>query len=1026
PGINGPFSDNAENIAILPDGLTTINVTSINHQSNSEFFRSNVLPSFANDCDLDNPIAPDDIEYDGMTTLLTARSPVIPCETYHLKLIIADVGDSFFDSAILLRAGSFAAGLVDVSEPGATAESDGLANAPLEGCSDGQLVFNRVDNDVSEDLTVYFNISPTGTAEFGVDYTMETDSFTIPAGQLSDTLIVDIFSDNIPEGTESIILRLTGTCNCDENTTEFFIVDPAPLDMTLPEPTDDCAGTSVDLIPTVNGGEGAYMFDWSSGGQDSIEQIVRLPGDSMIILTVTDACEQSEMDTVLLETPDIQASLSGAYSLCDGPTAMVPIVLSGGTNYTVTIRENGTNDITLTGSSDTIWLEYSSAIDIEILSVSADGCDGVVQGSATVTDSEFTISAIIQEVNCFGGDDGSIEVMVNGNSAGYTFDWDDPDAIGFNPTGLEAGTYTVRITDASGCFSDTSFVINQPSEAVSISPLAIESQTCEVDASISVSISGGQSPYSIFWLDNASVSDSVRTGLEGDIEYTIVVTDGNGCVETASFTPVDSREEVLASISSTGNSLTCTEPSVTLTADMNSQPVMHRWEDEEGNEVGTTSSLMVTNGGEYRLIVTDPATGCFSQDSFIVNESDDILRIATGTDYRLTCDINSLDLEVMAIDFGGTVEYEWFDENGVSLGTGSNLPGITAIGDYTVNAFRPDNGCTATAVASVTEDRDPPMVDLIVGGTLNCRDTTVILNVTIPDTLPYGYAWATGNGQILGADNRESIEAAAVGTYNVRVTNLSNGCFTDLNESVLEDRRVLTPIAGPDQVLPCGGAEFTLSGSSVPNLPGTGYRWLDENDRILAETAEFTPPTRGTYTLEVIHPESFCSTTDVVVVTQEGPVDFSFSIQQPPCVEIGASVRILEVEGGLAPYSYTIDGLPAELDEQGVIVGVPEGSHQLEVFDANGCGLAETLLIFTPAVFIGQADVLTTRLGEAVTLGVQTNRDSLIEFIRWDAPFELSCINCPNPTIEPGASFTATATIIDINGCTITVPQKWI
>ncbi|MEL6142942.1 MAG: choice-of-anchor L domain-containing protein, partial [Bacteroidota bacterium] len=399
PGINGPFSDNAENIAILPDGLTTINVTSINHQSNSEFFRSNVLPSFANDCDLDNPIAPDDIEYDGMTTLLTARSPVIPCETYHLKLIIADVGDSFFDSAILLRAGSFAAGLVDVSEPGATAESDGLANAPLEGCSDGQLVFNRVDNDVSEDLTVYFNISPTGTAEFGVDYTMETDSFTIPAGQLSDTLIVDIFSDNIPEGTESIILRLTGTCNCDENTTEFFIVDPAPLDMTLPEPTDDCAGTSVDLIPTVNGGEGAYMFDWSSGGQDSIEQIVRLPGDSMIILTVTDACEQSEMDTVLLETPDIQASLSGAYSLCDGPTAMVPIVLSGGTNYTVTIRENGTNDITLTGSSDTIWLEYSSAIDIEILSVSADGCDGVVQGSATVTDSEFTISAIIQEVN---------------------------------------------------------------------------------------------------------------------------------------------------------------------------------------------------------------------------------------------------------------------------------------------------------------------------------------------------------------------------------------------------------------------------------------------------------------------------------------------------------------------------------------------------------------------------------------------------------------------------------------------------
>ncbi|MEL6334939.1 MAG: SprB repeat-containing protein, partial [Cyanobacteria bacterium J06626_26] len=262
----------------------------------------------------------------------------------------------------------------------------------------------------------------------------------------------------------------------------------------LAEPVDDCPGTNIDLIPIVNGGEGAYEFSWSTGSQDSIEQILRAPGDSTIILTVTDACEQTQMDTVLLETPDIRATLNGVYSLCDGPVVRVPILLSGGTNYTLTIREDG-QDVVLTASNtDTLWLEYTDPVNIQTFTVSADGCDGVATGSAAVTDSEFDISAMISDVNCFDGDDGSIEVEVNGNSSGYTFDWDNPNAIGFNPSGLEAGTYMLRVTDAAGCFADTSFVVNQPTDSVSITSIAIEPQTCEADASISVAISGGQTP----------------------------------------------------------------------------------------------------------------------------------------------------------------------------------------------------------------------------------------------------------------------------------------------------------------------------------------------------------------------------------------------------------------------------------------------------------------------------------------------------------------------------------------------------
>ena len=47
------------------------------------------------------------VEYDGFTTKLTAKLPVIPCETYHLKLAVGDAGDNSWDSGVFLENGSF-------------------------------------------------------------------------------------------------------------------------------------------------------------------------------------------------------------------------------------------------------------------------------------------------------------------------------------------------------------------------------------------------------------------------------------------------------------------------------------------------------------------------------------------------------------------------------------------------------------------------------------------------------------------------------------------------------------------------------------------------------------------------------------------------------------------------------------------------------------------------------------------------------------------------------------------------------
>ncbi len=95
------------NLAVLPDG-TPINVTNINNSS----LINNV--GGAPNCDANIPFFGGydigETNYGGRTAVLTASATVIPNVEYEIRLIVADQGDSAFDSAIFIEAGSFNVG----------------------------------------------------------------------------------------------------------------------------------------------------------------------------------------------------------------------------------------------------------------------------------------------------------------------------------------------------------------------------------------------------------------------------------------------------------------------------------------------------------------------------------------------------------------------------------------------------------------------------------------------------------------------------------------------------------------------------------------------------------------------------------------------------------------------------------------------------------------------------------------------------------------------------------------------------
>ncbi len=76
--------------------LTSISINNINKNSNSGQFVNNDFKDF-------NQVAPFATEYDGFTTLIEASEPLVAGQTYHMKLAIADVRDSSFDSAVMIK-----------------------------------------------------------------------------------------------------------------------------------------------------------------------------------------------------------------------------------------------------------------------------------------------------------------------------------------------------------------------------------------------------------------------------------------------------------------------------------------------------------------------------------------------------------------------------------------------------------------------------------------------------------------------------------------------------------------------------------------------------------------------------------------------------------------------------------------------------------------------------------------------------------------------------------------------------------
>lgn len=284
PGISGPFSGGAENIALIPGTTQPVSIDNVNDVVNPAFYVDNG-DGFTSPFNTD----PTYIQFDGFTTVLAARALVQCGETYHIKIAVADAGDEILDSGVFLEGGSFAsAGLVNVNVNTVSA-----SGTMVEGCTDAELVISR--GDTTGDLTVDLTLS--GTATNGVDYTLIPSPIVIPAGSSSVSFPLSAFQDNISDGPEEIIFTTTYVNACGDtafSTATVTILEYDPIVVTgTPDQFLDCSLDSIPLSASASGGFGNLVYSWSTGVGGTSIFVPGLENGSYTV-TVEDDCNMAE------------------------------------------------------------------------------------------------------------------------------------------------------------------------------------------------------------------------------------------------------------------------------------------------------------------------------------------------------------------------------------------------------------------------------------------------------------------------------------------------------------------------------------------------------------------------------------------------------------------------------------------------------------------------------------------------------------------------------------------------------------
>jgi hypothetical protein len=734
---------------------------------------------------------------------------------------------------------------------------------------------------------------------------------------------------------------------------------------------NDGAGTAFAA-----GGTMPYTYSWSSGATNaSITGLV----EGTYTVTITDANGCTDSSSIAITEPDVLVSVTtldsnvSCNAFADGGATSSGI---GGTSPFTFVWSNGATTASITG---VVAGTYSVTI------TDASGCAD--SSSVTITEPTVLVSSALVDSNltCNSSADGGASASATGGTMPYTYAWSNA-ATNASITGVDAGTYSVTITDANGCTDSSSVTITEPTLLVS-SSVVDSNLTCNsaADGGATASAAGGIMPYTYAW-SNGDTTTSI-TGVAAGT-YTITISDANGCSDTSSVVVTEPATLVAASIIDSNiscNSLA--DGGATASAAGGTMNYTYAWSNS-----ATTASITGVIAGTYSVTITD-ANGCTDSTSIMITEPDVLVSAAT-LDSNLSCNSAS-DGGATASAIGGTMAYTYVWSNAA---TTASITGVAA-GTYSVT-ITDANGCTDSSSVVVTE---PTVLvsSAIVDSNLTCNssaDGGASASAT-GGTMPYTYAWSN-------AATTASITGVGAGTYSVTITD-ANGC-TDSSSVTITEPTLLVSSSVVDSNLTCnssGDGGATASAAGAGGIMPYTYAWSNGDT-----TTSITGVAAGTYTI-TISDANGCSDTSSVIITEPATlVAASIIDSNISCNSLADGGATASATGGTMNYTYAWSNSATTAS----ITGVIAGTYSVTITDANGCTDSTSIMITEPGVLVSAAT-----LDSNLSCNSASDGGATASAIGGTMAYTYAWSNAATTASITGvAAGTYSVTITDANGCT--------
>jgi PKD repeat protein len=872
---------------------------------------------------------------------------------------------------------------------------DGIVHVSEPGFSDGSIQIAITGGEVP------YNIVWTGV-----------DGLGSPIAGLVD----DVYrQENLVKGTYKVVV--TDDNNCPAELSDLEVIENPDFDIVVtkshPGPCYGSSNGEINLgvtggvLPyqslTLTNSAGDVLIPHSSGG--SFANYNNLPASNYTAVAIDDrGVSVSEPIELVGPTAPVQLAYIKTDAACYGEDGGIEFSATGGTPTTGTPNTYTYSIIPTFGTPLSGTLNEGGNVP---QTLPAGNYQLTVTDGVTCFDAaSFTINEPsqmgivvedVQNVKCFGDNDGEISVSVSGRPGGtaFTYVWESGTFDGTNWTwtaiagetsatlsGQAAGHYQVTATELlTSCPSVPSgpITISQPLAPMVVTPAVNNITTCHGDnsGSIVLSVTGGTAPYIIKLGTNEYLWDGLNPYVLSDLSvgtYHVEVVDANGCSEPLSesvsepdpFVVSDFEYGIECDVLSSGFVAFDISGGLQVSGINAYHALLVRNDNNQvyyNAAVGAFNDPLINSiiAGTYTIRITDanssdPSACLFEQQFELRNIS-----VSANVIHPICDGQDNGSLEAFVTGGSGDFSITW------------TMPDASVVAGYMIDGLEPGtygltvrdniNGCDVIL--------DPIVIDYAYTLAVDTDKTDVSCfggndgsATAIPSggTEPYFYLWERLDGATWSPlTNNATLSKRTAGTYRVTVTDVNNceevsanvviGEPADFNvASITYSREMVSCVGGAD-----GSFEVQVSGGSGNfeySIDAVNWQILPTFDNLAA----------GSYLISVRdmdRPAPYCPKYEVATATilEANTVFISLDNQvNVDCYGEDSGALTISATGGTGPYTYqwfVVTGtgnIPLAGETSPAITGLEAGDYFVQVRDDNSClSTSEVYTLTQPA-----------------------------------------------------------------------------